>query len=764
MTTGRKNMATEQGLVHALWNAKTATDIAAIETMAVDLYGEVGTRHVGDRENNIGTIRVGSDPALGVVERITNGIDAMLELGRMRNPGDDPRSPVDAAEAWYGIPRSGVGEMTNAERRSLGEKVVVWLDESGESKRPTVGVSDEGIGISKKMMPETLLSLNESNKVRQMYTMGNYGQGGAVTYGWSQATIIMSRRHPDFLDGESDRVTWTIVREYDTDPEMDINSTYKYLVGSDNQVFDSDPTLFPDFEHGTRIIHIGYDLQGWTGPFTTGLWQFLHAAMFEPVLPFMITGFRTKDADKKGKAYGSRIIIGNAARLNHPERARGDLDVAHADSTNLVLANGLGSVRFSYWVLRRPPGSKSTSDPAAAYVRADSAVSVTLFGQRQDTETRRWLKDKALVPFLFKNMVVQINANGLTARGKREIFSATRERATKSDLKTEIYDRLAEVLRNDDELRRLNHEEKEALLQRSTSASSEKVRKRLARFIKTKLKDRTRPGRGGTESGNEGRKKRRSGGKRSARDTSDANFGSIPTMLRFDRKHIRVNRGAGAITWVEIDAKNGYLPEHDDDLSIVWLGDNAGDHVQIPMRSRLLGGKTRWFFKADSHAVLGKYDLEATLITANGVLSDRISVEIADAPTSKGKKSGSEPDVGPMVEWVRKTEWDAHDMDARTVGYVSEDDEATIIWVNRDFVVLDKALSGRSLTMEQIDTRATRYQFPVACALWLQHDATRDGKKAPSEEYQKAELERMAEAVIVAIDPDVDAAFEESED
>src|SRR5690606_36724848 len=199
--------------------------------------------------------------------------DAMLELGHMKNPNDTPATPVEAAQLWYDVPLSGLGDMTDTERRPLGERPKVWLDESGIDKPPTVGVQDAGIGQTKKLMPHTILSLNESNKVRQPWTMGTYGQGGAVTYGFSKATIVISRRHPDFRGDEPDRVVWTIVREYDTDPEMDVLPTYKYLVGADNEVFELDPSLFPDLDHGTRFIHIEYDLQGWTGPYTTALWQ-----------------------------------------------------------------------------------------------------------------------------------------------------------------------------------------------------------------------------------------------------------------------------------------------------------------------------------------------------------------------------------------------------------------------------------------------------------------------------------------------------------
>ena len=38
---------------------------------------------------------------------------------------------------------------------------------------------------------------------------------------------------------------------------------------------------------------------------------------------------------------------------------------------------------------------------------------------------------------------------------------------------------------------------------------------------------------------------------------------------------IKVVQGANTTVWVEIDAKNGYLPAHDDDLTIEFVGTGA---------------------------------------------------------------------------------------------------------------------------------------------------------------------------------------------
>src|SRR3712207_5939459 len=94
----------QKTLAAALMEAKTPADVEKIIGMAEKIYGTLERRPVGDRPNNIGTIRVGSDPALGLVERVTNGMDALLHLGKLAHPADNPATPREAAKEWYDVP------------------------------------------------------------------------------------------------------------------------------------------------------------------------------------------------------------------------------------------------------------------------------------------------------------------------------------------------------------------------------------------------------------------------------------------------------------------------------------------------------------------------------------------------------------------------------------------------------------------------------------------------------------------------------------
>ena len=62
----------------------------------------------------------------------------------------------------------------------------------------------------------------------------------------------------------------------------------------------------------------------------------------------------------------------------------------------------------------------------------------------------------------------------------------------------------------------------------------------------------------------------------------------------------------------EINAKNGYLPEHEDDISVSFDA-GLGGKVSDVAKSRLLGGKSLWRFQAAVDAPLGDYAVEAIM-------------------------------------------------------------------------------------------------------------------------------------------------------
>ena len=405
---------------------------------------------------------------------------------------------------------------------------------------------------------------------------------------------------------------------------------------------------------------------------------------------------------------------------------------------------------------------------------------MTLHGQRQATQRRTWLKDTTKLPFLYKQMIVNINTNDLNGLGRRLVYASTRERARQSDLSRRIFDEVAQLIREDETLKQLNHEARERRLAESSRAANEKVQKRLSQFIKTRLRDTSRSsgrnagrkGQGhsgdvGTQSGHERGKRKRTGGPTKVRDTSDSHLHNVPSHLRFDSKKLSVAVGFSTDVWVSLDAKNGYLPEHALDLTTTFVSDDNADTsgLRVKSMSMLLGGRSRWKIQASQGTKLGHYQFKARLMTANGMLSDSIPLQVVNPPEpNRSGRGGQEEDTGPEIHWITKDQWETDiagkTFTSKTVGDVTADDEKTIIFVNRDFSLLAKAMGSRNLTPEMIETRRDRYLYPVACGLWLQyHENQRiPVEDRPDDAYLEGEMARLAEAVIVAIDPDVDLA------
>jgi hypothetical protein len=131
---------------------------------------------VGGKENNRGPIEVSANPGRSLVERLTNSIDALLELECERHRGvPDCRSPSEAATAWVGIPEHGLSEMQTAQRQAVAKRVSIKLSPGEGRESRLIEVRDLGVGLTPEEMPHTILSLDESNKIRKHYLAGTYG-------------------------------------------------------------------------------------------------------------------------------------------------------------------------------------------------------------------------------------------------------------------------------------------------------------------------------------------------------------------------------------------------------------------------------------------------------------------------------------------------------------------------------------------------------------------------------------------------------------
>ena len=339
----------------------------------------------GGRPNNRGAIEFAADAARSAIERVTNAHDALLELEHFKHDGKPVcHSPREAAEAWLNVPmKDGLAGLTPKGRQDLALNTIVRLEPGAGWQSRILTVLDRGIGIEAARMKDTILSLNESNKIQKHYLAGTYGQGGSSTLTFSKYVFIASRAFG------GDQIAFTLVRYEDLPPDDYKTGRYVYLVDSGDVL--SVDAKKEDFHYGTLIRHFGYDLTRYTssiGP--RSLYGALQRVMFDPVAPI-----RFENAVHKW----NRTIKGSRNALNGA-LDQGDEDVKGPNLDyclpmfNVALGDH-GHIGVEYWVLSRPAlkdGKRPSTKPAASFVDDTKPIILTHNGQNQGELTGRLIK------------------------------------------------------------------------------------------------------------------------------------------------------------------------------------------------------------------------------------------------------------------------------------------------------------------------------------------------------------------------------------
>jgi len=173
----------------------------------------------GNQENNAGTIKAQSpDPVGALVEKATNGIDALLTRMCWDEKIDPtslnaPQSQNEAIKKFFGEKVANF-DLSDKEVRDIAAKTVRVIAE-GTAEKPTISVIDFGEGQHPKDFPKTFLSVGGSNKIKIKFAHGIYNQGGsaALKFCGNGYQLILSRRAPNINHNNSDLWGFTLVRE-----------------------------------------------------------------------------------------------------------------------------------------------------------------------------------------------------------------------------------------------------------------------------------------------------------------------------------------------------------------------------------------------------------------------------------------------------------------------------------------------------------------------------------------------------------------------
>lgn len=727
--------------------------------------GGIGWMPLGGIDNNVHTAEVASDPALALVERPINGIDALLDL-RARELSQTADTPHAAARKWWNVPAGGVGKMPERDRLALADHLRMTMLESGEARHPTVEIRDGGTGQHPDDFGTTVLSLLASNKKDKRHQMGVYNAGGAASYRFAHMTTVTSRLAPQLLAGRRDEIGFAIVRYNELDPEIYKTGLYEYLTAADGSIIRLDlpsgqlpiePDL-TDLPYGTIVRLIQYELPKYARPAhgpKQSLWHLMHAALPDPALPLRVIETR---AERFGGVRGveRRVIPGLIYQLGR------DSVSEYSDERPLDLGSDIGEIVLRYFVVRE-------GIEVDAYTTADQGLTVTLNGQRQVVRSRQWLKRNTDLPFLFSRLVVMIDATGLTARAKRRVFSSTRESGVESDVTDIVLQRALEELRSDDTLFAFDDAARQRVIDKATATTSEKIKKQMASAIGRYLKGPMAGKHGGSKRPK--RRRRRTPGP-GPTPPDDSLMLEIPDVLRIVEP-IEITAGATASLKVEINAKNDFLPVHSEGLEVVPIGDLAG-HVRVRSKGRLLGGRTRITLMADAEAPPVEGTLNVALIVPElGVMLTDAAACIVRPPNEDQDEpddTGGQPDID--IQWPTRDRWQElgwTDKDVGTCNIIRDQEDRSVIvrveWLLNDgFRPFEIVGQDRRTTSEAaFTTFRENYEYPVAYGLFRQQLAADESQEGLGEdddsvrEYFRGERSRLAQAVLMSMEPELTA-------
>jgi hypothetical protein len=421
-------------------------------------------RYYGDNENNFATIgNQKNRPEDAITEKIINSVDAVL-MAFCLAEGIDPESkaaPQSIHEAlikYFNIYDGKLSNITASERQKLAENIS--LVATGEKSNPCYSIIDKGEGQSPDRMPDTLLSLGKSNKLRIPFVQGKFNMGGTGAFqfcGEHNLQLIISKRHPEIARHENGNASndwgFTIVRR--ENPTKGIRSSvYKYLAPNGKILsFAGDglpllPGEYPiayqkEIKWGTFIKLYEYQMSG--GLKTNIKFDlYYRLSLLMPAIALPVRLYERREG-YTGHTQET-TLSGLTVRLEEDKRENLEEEFQIPGSSTLS-AQGQ-KMRVSIYAFKREQSEK--------YLKNEGIIFV-INGQTHGYLSKSFFAhEKVKLGYLKDSLIAIVDSSDFDGRAREDLFMNSRDRLRDCALLNHIEKNLADLLRNHSGLRELN--------------------------------------------------------------------------------------------------------------------------------------------------------------------------------------------------------------------------------------------------------------------------------------------------------------------
>lgn len=706
----------------------------------------------GDNESFYGVVEnQQAHPVPALVEKITNGIDAILEK-KVLQDGLDIRSPAaprsvrEALDRYFPDHRNW--DLGDARRRQAGELQIVA---SGPRRDTSLLVYDDGVGQAPADFPGTFLSLLRGNKNDVHFVQGKYNMGGAGAIafcGDRRFQLVASKRY----DG-SQPLGFTLLRRHPpalAEAANRKNTWYEYLI-FDGKVAAIDADKLDVglegrmFQTGSLLKLYSYRLpEGSRSIISRDLNLSLNEFLFEPALPFLTVDNNERYPDNRAPV---TPVYGLKRRLE------ADTETVETRFSEVSRTRELGELGVTVYVFKarsRGQGVKETKQYIQReYFKNNMTVLFSLNGQVHGSYSSEFVTRALKMPLLKDYLLVHVDCSTLHLEVRNELFMASRDRLKAGDKADAIRKHLRDMLLAS-ELKEISRHRKSSLgvdsgdagqmlrdLTRNMPMNEALTRILRQTFDIAEQKPGTAP------------KKRRDEPQRPKREPRDAppfDPQRYPSTFRAkggDAKEgglklYRLPAGESRTIAFATDVENDFFDRTDDpgnlSLSIMRSSSKGGGGGGIPdlseqgdlldvVRTSPLEGTIKVGLKATGQMkVDDTVELVATLTSPHGDLTETLLVQITDPERKPPRK---EPDIEPLLgipELVLCSKeggdglksWDeineagvemSHDV---VVYPFVDDDKLSRIYVNVDSKVL-KGFNAGARSPEAVELAERRY-------------------------------------------------------
>lgn len=428
---------------------------------------------LGDNENNQSIIgNQQSNPDAAFVEKMVNSIDACLNkecLKRGIDPSgpDAPQTMNEALKQFYDIPEGGLAMIGSSRRAELAQNIIVAA--SGQQRgEMNLCIADRGEGQTPNRMPETILSLSKSNKLRIPFVQGKFNMGGtgALPFcGENHLQLIISKRCPDIpntaKDDSYDKWSVTIVRKERT-RDGRRSSMYTYLTDSAGNVlsFDADKlpiipqayvegqreTAYECMEYGTFIKLFNYQLTGYK---TSIVLDFYNRVSL--LIPNLALPVRFRECRKYNAHTNESTLAGLVTRLEDDRSS--NIEEGFPSSGSFVIDGQ--EVKCLVYLFKK--------DQQKKFRRKDGILFI-VNGQTQGIIGDSFFT-RVNLSYIKDSILVLADCTGIDVDHQEQLFMTSRDRLRTGEFSKELTSCIEQELKEHPGLKKAEHDRRSAALQ-----------------------------------------------------------------------------------------------------------------------------------------------------------------------------------------------------------------------------------------------------------------------------------------------------------